>query len=64
MGLGLMATLGGGGLAYVCFKEARRLLRRGRRLPGMCFGAGAAACALLALGGAWMAWSIADAFLF
>ena len=64
LGLGLMATLGGGGLAYVCFKEARRLLRRGRRLPGMCFGAGAAACALLALGGAWMAWSIADAFLF
>ena len=64
LGLGLMATLGGGGLAYVCFKEARRLLRRGRRLPGMCFGAGAAACALMALGGAWMAWSIADAFLF
>ena len=34
LGLGLMAALGGGALAYVCFEEARRLLRRGRRLPG------------------------------
>ena len=62
LGLGLLTALGGGGLAYACFKEARRLLRRGRRLPGMCFGAGAAVCALLALGGAWMAWSIVDGF--
>ncbi|WP_300637475.1 hypothetical protein [uncultured Oscillibacter sp.] len=62
LGLGLMGALGGGALAYVCFEEARRLLRQGRRLPGACFGAGAAVCALLALGGAWMAWSIVDGF--
>nr|WP_325180015.1 hypothetical protein [uncultured Oscillibacter sp.] len=63
LGLGLMGALGGGTLAYVCFEEARRLLRRGRRLPGVCFGAGTAACALLALGGAWIAWSIVDGFI-
>ncbi len=63
LGLGLAAALGGGVLAWVCFGEARRLWRQGYRFPAFCFGGGAAMCAVLALGGAWVAWSIADAFL-
>lgn len=63
LGFGLTAALGGGVLACFCFEEARRLLRLGYVLPGVCFGTGAAACAVLALGGAWMAWSIIDGFI-
>ena len=63
LGLGLIAAFGGGWLAAVCFGEARRLLRRGYRLPAACFGAGAVLCAVLALGGAWLAWGIIDAFI-
>ena len=63
LGLGLMAALGGGALAYICFEEARQLFRRGCKLPAAGFGAGAAALAVLALGGAWMVWSIVDGFI-
>lgn len=63
LGMGVMAALGGGALAWACFEEARRLLARGYRLPAAGFGAGAAVCALLALGGGWLAWEIIDGFI-
>ena len=63
LGLGLMTALGCGALAGFCFKEARRLRDQGYGLLAACFGAGAAVCAVLALGGAWMAWSIIDGFI-
>ena len=59
LGFGLTGVFGGSGLAFLCFAEARRLLRRGYRLPAGCFAAGGALCAAAALGGAWVAWSIA-----
>jgi len=63
LGLGLMIALGGIGLAALCFDETRRLRRLGRELPAVCFTLGGALCAVAALGGAWMAWSIIDGFL-
>ncbi len=64
LGFGVMGAVGGGTLTCICFCEARRLLSQGHRLPAAGFAIGAAVCAAVALGGAWLAWGIADAFLF
>lgn len=63
LGFGIIAAAGGAGLGIVCLEESRKLRQLGHQVPAGCFLAGAVACATVALGGAWMAWSIISGFI-